>query len=313
MLIKEVVDLFIQQRRTQLNVAPATARAYRYALYQLVDFMEDTRGRTSYQEISRLDIGAWNEFIKNELDAGRWSKSRYLLIVKTLKVFFRWIEEDEDCKEEELKSWRTKMPRGGKTPRREYIPSPDELRGWQKSFNTKTMTGLRDYLIFHTLLETGMRRGELATLKVEHVMLGTGTMYVSGKTGPRTIQVSSLLSDLIKTYLKKREKSKVLAGSPYMFPSKRNLVQPANAQYITKIFCRCRKKTGLAKITPHTLRHAFATYYLINGGGTEGLRMNTGHKTYDAMMHYTHLAKVQGTHQKEEMEKASPMRMLRRR
>lgn len=310
MLIREVVDLFISHRKNNLNVAKETVKTYRYATKHFIDFMEDTRQKTSYEEINRVDIAAFNEYIKGELDSARWSRSRFLLVIKTLKAMFHWIEEDDDCKEDGLKSWRTKMPKGGKYPRREYIPSVAELKTWQKSFNTKTATGLRDYMIFTMLLETGMRRGELASLKEESVMFGTQTIYVNGKTGPRTISMSPLLAELIKTYLKKRARSH-LAKSPYLFPSKRALDCPTDAQYVSQIFRRIKNRLGLANITPHTLRHAFSTYYLVNGGGSETLRINTGHKTYDSMLHYIHLAKVHGKHQKDEMEKASLLKMLR--
>jgi site-specific recombinase XerD len=311
MLIREVVDLFISYRKNNLNVAAETVKAYRYAAKHFIEFMEDARKKTSYEEISRVDIAAFNEYMKGELDAARWSRSRFLLIIKTLKAMFRWIEEDDECKEDGLKSWRTKMPKGGKYPRREYIPSVADLKSWQKAFNTKTATGLRDYMIFTMLLETGMRRGELAGLKEENVMFGTQTIYISdGKTGARTISMSPLLAELIKTYLKKRSRSH-LAKSPYLFPSKRASEQPTDAQYVSQIFRRIKKKLGLANITPHTLRHAFSTYYLVNGGGSETLRVNTGHKTYDSMLHYMHLAKVHGKHQKDEMEKASLLKMLR--
>lgn len=310
MLIKEVVKLFLHHRKHQLNASQETIKSYTYATKHFIDFMEEQRDRTSYQEITRLDIAAFNEWMKTELDAGRWSRSRYLLVVKTLKAMFRWMEEDEDCREEELRSWRTRMPKGGKAPRREYIPSHEELKQWMKAFKTTSATGLRDYMIFTMLLETGMRRGELALLRTEHINLGTMTIFVpDGKTGQRTISMSPMLADLVKTYLRKRERSH-LARSPYVFPSKRSLEEPTNAQYISQIFRRARKRLGLSKITPHTLRHAFSTYFLINGGGTESLRVNTGHKTYDSMLHYTHLAKVHGKHQQEEMAKASLLKML---
>lgn len=310
MLIRDVVDMFVSHRKNNLNVAPETVKTYRYATKHFIDFMEETRNRTSYLDITRVDIAAFNEYLKVELDKGNWSRSRFLLVVKTLKAMFRWIEEDDDCKDEKLRSWRTKMPKGGKYPRREYIPSVDDLKAWHKSFNTRTATGLRDYMIFTMLLETGMRRGEIANLKEEHVMFGTRTIYIpDGKTGSRTISMTPQLADLVKTYLRRRSHSH-LAKSPYLFPSKTRADKPTDAQYISQIFRRAKKRIGLPNITPHTLRHAFSTYYLVNGGSEEGLRVNTGHKTYDSMIHYMHLAKVHGKKQKQEMEKASLLKML---
>jgi site-specific recombinase XerD len=311
MLVRDVVDLFISHRKNVMGVAPETVKAYRYALRHFTDFIEKSRSKLNYEEINRLDISCFTEYIKTELDAGHWSRSRYLMIVRVLKVFFGWIETDEECKEDGLKSWKAKMPKGGADPRREYIPSIDELRIWQKSFNTKTPTGLRDYMVFTILLETGMRRGELLSLKEEHVLFGTQTIYIpSGKTGARTIAMSPQLADLMKMYLKRKKRTH-FAASPYLFPAKSNITQPTNGHYISQIFNRLKKRTGLPNITPHTLRHAFATYFLVNGGGTESLMVNTGHKTYNSLGHYLHLAKVHGQKQHEEMEKVSLLKMLK--
>jgi site-specific recombinase XerD len=310
MLIRDVIDLFIQNRRNNLGAAKSTVETYRYALKQFADFMEDNRNRVTYEEINRVDIAAFNEHLKDVQESGAWSRSKFLLVVKVLKVMFGWIESDDDCKEDGLKSWKAKMPKGGKTPMREFIPSHKELGDWQRAFNTNTVCGIRDKLIFSTLMETGMRRGELCTLKVEHVMLGTSTMYVNGKTGPRTIAITPELAALIKTYLKKRART-VLGKSPYLLPSTKSLDKPVDADYITKVFRRVRQRTGLAHVTPHTLRHAFCTYYQINGGSIESMRVNTGHKTYEAMIHYMHLAKVHGKQQHDDMAKGSLLKMLR--
>jgi site-specific recombinase XerD len=311
MLIRDVVELFIRHRKNVMGVAPETVKAYCYATKHFTQYMEGERKKVNYEEVNRLDIAAFTDYMKTELDSKRWSRSRYLLVVRVLKVFFGWIDTDEDCKEDGLKSWRTRMPKGGQVPRREYIPSVDELRQWQQSFNTKTPTGLRDYMVFTILLETGMRRGELLGLKEESILFGTKSIYISdGKTGARTVSMSSQLADLLKMYLKRKKRTH-FANSPYLFPAKSNITQPADGHYISQIFNRLKARKGLPNITPHTLRHAFATYFLVNGGGTESLMVNTGHKTYNALGHYLHLAKVHGQKQHEEMEKVSLLKMLK--
>jgi integrase len=310
-LIRDVVELFVQHRKNVMGVSPETVKAYRYATKHFTQYMEDVRNKVNYEEINRLDISAFNEYMKDSLDSKRWSRSRYLMIVRVLKVLFGWIATDDDCKEDGLKPWRDKMPKGGKVPRREYIPSIEELRKWQKSFNTKTSTGLRDYMIFTLLLETGMRRGELLSLKGEHIMFGTSTIYVpEGKTGARTISMTPQLVELLQTYLKRKKRTH-FANSVYLFPAKSNPEQPSTGHYISQIFNRLKKRLNLPNVTPHTLRHAFSTYFLINGGGTESLMVNTGHKTYNALGHYLHLAKVHGKKQHEEMEKTSMLKMLK--
>jgi site-specific recombinase XerD len=308
MLVREVTELFLHNRKFQLRASVETIKTYTYALKQFIEFMED-RGKATYQTINRVDILAFNEHIRKQLDDGAWSLSKYVLVIKTLKAMFRWMEKDDDCKEEELKSWRDRLPKGAKAPKRDHIPSTIDLKTWQRAFNTKTTTGFRDYMMFSVMLETGVRRGELATIQDKNVQLDRNLIYVTGKTGDRIVTITKELADRLKAYMRKK-KTGPFAESPYLFPSRMNLSQPVNAQYVTQVFRRIKKKLGLPKLTPHTLRHAFCTYYLINGGNVENLRVQSGHKTYSSMLHYMHLAKVGGKQAAAELEKASPLKML---
>lgn len=309
MLTSEVVSLFLHNRKFKNSASGETIKTYTYALGIFTRFMED-RNKIAYSSISRVDIAAFNEHIRQELDTGAWSLSKYLLVIKTLKAMFHWMEQDDDCKEEELKSWRSRMPKGAKAPKRERIPSVSDLKQWMRTFNTKTMTGLRDYMMFCVMLETGVRRGELATLRVQNVQIDRKLIYVNGKTGDRIVTITDALADRLRAYLRKKEHT-TYGKSPYLFPSRMNMEQPVNAQYITQTFRRIAKAANLPKLTPHTLRHSFCTYFLINGGDVESLRLQSGHKTYDSMLHYLHLAKVGGGHAAQMMERVSPLKMIR--
>lgn len=309
MLVREVVELFIHNRKFQMGARPDTIKAYTYALKIFTDFMEVDRNRNDYQQISRIDIAAFTEHMRANLDGKEWSLSKYLLILKTLKCMFRWMEKDDDCREEQLKSWRERMPKGRKAPARDFIPSPADLKKWQKAFNTRSTTGLRNYMMFSVMLETGIRRGELSSILVRNLQLDRNLIYVTGKTGDRIVTITQELGERLRVYLRKKERS-AYRESPYLFPSRSSMMEPTSPQYISQIFRKMQKRLGLPKITPHTLRHSFSTYYLMNGGSVENLRVQTGHQTYSSMLHYMHLAKVGGQQAAAELEKASPLRML---
>lgn len=311
MLIREVTELFLHNRKTHMQAAVHTIKTYTYALKQWTVYMEDVRHRVSYKEITRMDMISFVDHMRACLDNKEWSLSKYLIVLRVLKVMFTWMETNDDCREEELKSWKDRLPKGAKSPKRDYIPSPQDLKKWQKAFDTKSATGLRNYMIFSVFLETGIRRGELAGIQIRNLQLDRNLIYVTGKTGDRIVTITDELSDRLRMYLKKKDKS-VYAASPYLFPTRSKRDKPSDPQYISQIFRNIKKRLGLPSLTPHTLRHCFATYYLINGGSVENLRIQTGHSTYDAMMHYTHLAKIGGQHAKEEIEKNSPLRMLNR-
>ncbi len=309
MLVREVAELFLHNRKFQMGARPETIKTYTYALKIFSSFMEEKRNRTAYEQINRLDIITFAEHIRGQLDAGAWSLSKYLLVLKTLKCMFRWMEKDDDCQEEGLKSWRDRLPKGAKCPKRDHIPSPIDLRKWQKAFNTRSATGLRNYMMFSVMLETGIRRGELSSITVRNLQLDRNLIYVTGKTGDRIVTITKELSDRLRMYLRKKERS-IYKDSEYLFPSRTSLNEPTNPQYISQIFRKMKAKYGLPDLTPHTLRHSFCTYYLMNGGSVENLRVQSGHQTYSSMLHYMHLAKVGGKQAAAELEKASPLKML---
>lgn len=311
MLIQEVIDLFLYNRRNGLagskgKAAANTLTTYRYSLEPFSAFME-TRGKVVYQEIGVSDVRAYVEHLNDLLTEGKWSKSHFLICVKVLKCFFKFVETDDDCKEDELKSFRTKLPVSGAFPRRDYIPSPADLKEWKRAFKAHTVLGLRNWVMFCVFMETGIRRAELCGLKLDHLQLDNHQIYVSGKTGSRNVVITEILARNVRLYLKKRAKSN-FADSEYLFASCKNSIPQPNM--VTKVFASMRRRAKLPYLTPHTMRHAFCTYYLKRGGNTERLRNMTGHKTYTAMLHYMHLAKVGGTEQKEELERVSPLRML---
>jgi site-specific recombinase XerD len=319
MLIHEVVDQFLYSREqgTSRNSKGAASRftlsTYRYALGTFVDYMEEQAERHTYESISAQNIRDFVRWVNEQtkLEEKPWSVSRYLLVFKVLKVFFKWLEQDEDCQEEGLKSWRTKMPQLCATPKRDRIASPQELRQWRQAFPTNTVLGMRNWAIFSLFMETGMRRSELSSLKLQYLQLEDLQIYIpEGKTESRNVAISERVAKDLKRYLKRRATSRG-AESEYLFPSCKKGFKPSTGM-ITKMFAGMQRRFNLPDLTPHGLRHAFCTYYLRNGGNVERLRNTTGHKTYQAMQHYMHLAKVGGEEQKEEIERCSPLKMLDR-
>lgn len=319
MQILDTINEFLYSRKhgtaenSKGKASDATLMNYGYALRIFSSYMVEQADRHSYESITSANIRAFVEWATAQTNRAvkPWSMSKYILLFKTLKVYFHWIEQDEDCIEAGLKSWRAKLPKLSATPKREQIATPKELKTWQGAFKTDTVLGLRNWMIFSLFMETGMRRGELAYLKVEHIQIDNRLIYISdGKTGSRTVAMSERLANDMRNYLKRRRKIRG-ADSPYLFPSCKAGHQPS-ADMISKAFSRMQHSLGLPHLTPHGLRHAFCTYWIKNGGNVEMLRNVTGHKTYSAMQHYMHLAKVGGEAQKAELNRVSPLRMLDR-
>lgn len=161
---------------------------------------------------------------------------------------------------------------------------------------TEGLIGLRDYTIIELLFSTGMRVSELANLKIENVNLNRDEFTVRGKGDkPRVVFLSDSAKSALKNYLSKRRDA-----SPFMFVSHdraksgRKDAGPLTPRSIQRIVERYATEAGITKkITPHTLRHTFATDLLLSGADIRSVQSMLGHESITTTQVYTHITNKQ--------------------
>ncbi len=224
-----------------------------------------------------------------------------------MKAFFRWVDADEDCREEGLKGVQRWIPIIEKTPRRIDIPPIADIKKFTNSFDTANPWHYRDYVATCLLLTNGIRIGELCNLTIDCAKLDQFTLIVTGKTGPRLVPITKEMSSLLKGWLKRRAALRY-ADSPYMFVSR--MGPQMDTDGFVKAFAKHRKKYSLPRISAHTFRHLFCTHYLEEGGDIERLRKITGHQSYDMLKDYLHDSQVISKTAHEELEKANLLKEM---
>jgi integrase/recombinase XerD len=178
----------------------------------------------------------------------------------------------------------------------EWIESP---RGWKRlppylsseevekilgNPDLNRPSGLRDALILELLYDCGLRVSELAALKVEDLDMEAGLVRVRGKGGKeRFVPFGEEAREVLDRYLEE-------AGPvPYLLPGR--FGGHLTRQGIWKIVKRCLRLSGIAKeVSPHTLRHSFATHLLNNGADLRAVQMMLGHADISTTQIYTHLS-----------------------
>ncbi len=183
----------------------------------------------------------------------------------------------------------------GKTEKRtvEFL-SPEECRRLLDAAGTKdTFTSLRDRSILELLYSTGLRVSELTALDVEQVNLQRREFMVRGKGDkPRVVFISDDAADWLEKYLTKRGTPMVplftRSAEPKDEPDGSDLrLTPRSIQRIVSKYAR---EAGLVKdITPHTLRHSFATELLQNGADIRSVQQMLGHASITTTQVYTHV------------------------
>ena len=158
------------------------------------------------------------------------------------------------------------------------------------------LVSLRDRAILELLFSTGLRVSELANLKIEQVNLKREEFTVRGKGGKlRIVYISSTAKDALQAYLAKRRDA-----SPYLFVC-HDRAQKGRAQHagltprsIQRLVEHYAVQAGITKhITPHTLRHTFATDLLMGGADIRSVQSMLGHASITTTQIYTHITNQQ--------------------
>ena len=159
-----------------------------------------------------------------------------------------------------------------------------------ESYDLNENFGQRNRTIIEVLYGTGIRVSELINLKLSNIFFKENIMKITGKGNKeRFVPIGNIASSEIKEYLKIRNKNIIDAKfSDIVFLNRygRGLTR----SMIFKIISDSYKKIGLnKKISPHTLRHSFATHLLKNGADLRTIQLILGHESITTTEIYTHL------------------------
>ena len=161
--------------------------------------------------------------------------------------------------------------------------------------------GQRDKLMLRMLYETGMRRSELAGLKVSSVDFSSMTIKVLGKRNKeRLIPIENELAHNIKDYLALKEQE--MGESEWLFVGRKGWqITPADVYQTVRKYMTVLSNAD--RISPHVFRHSFATHILNEGGSIEAIRELLGHADLATTEVYTHVTRE---HLKEVYKHAHP-------
>ncbi|OPX93211.1 MAG: Tyrosine recombinase XerD [Syntrophorhabdus sp. PtaU1.Bin002] len=144
-------------------------------------------------------------------------------------------------------------------------------------------TSLRDRTILELLYATGLRVSELVKLKKSDINLEAGFLIASGKRSKeRVVPLNTYSKDIIKLYLD-REKPR----GPYLLPNRRGNM--LTRQAIWKIIRKYASKMEKDHVSPHTMRHTFATHLLEGGADLRSVQILLGHEDISTTQIYTHV------------------------
>jgi integrase/recombinase XerD len=279
--VHPTIDAFIDALWLEEGLANNTLAAYRRDLAMYADWLAE-RGR-QLADSSESDLNAY--FSARHLQTKATSANRRLTVFKR---FFRWaLRERLVDADPTLRLLSAKQPlRVPKTL------SEAQVEALLDAPDIATPLGLRDRAMLEVLYASGLRVSELVTLKTFNVGMAEGVLRVLGKgSKERLVPFGEIARDWIERYLREA-RGAILDGQ-----QTEDLFVTARGQGMTRVmfWMIVKKHARTAGITvplsPHTLRHAFATHLLNHGADLRAVQMLLGHADISTTTIYTHVAR----------------------
>ena len=213
------------------------------------------------------------------------SKRSSARLLSALRNFFDWCVQEGEIKDNPCD--RVDAPKLGK-----YLPavlSVQEVTDLLESVDLRKPFGKRDRAILEVLYGCGLRVSEAAGLRISHVHLDEGFVDVIGKGDKqRLVPLGEMAADAIRAYLSDRPFPDGRANEDILFLNR--LGKPLSRVSIFKLVKTQAMAAGIQKeISPHTLRHSFATHLIENGADLRIVQEMLGHESILTTEIYTHI------------------------
>ena len=277
------IDTFCDALWLEDGLAKATLDSYRTDLGRLAGWLAETQAE-ALRDARETTLTAFIAQLARQTRAS--SQARYL---STLRRFYRWqVGRGHIAVDPTLKlanpSRPSRLPKTMSEKQVEQLLAAPDL---------DTPLGLRDRAMLETLYATGLRVSELVGLRVHEVSLADGVLRAFGKgSKERLVPLGQIAIDWLVRYLNEA-RSEILKGqhSDALFVTSRG--GPMTRQAFWQLIKRYALLAGIApeKLSPHVLRHAFATHLLNHGADLRVVQLLLGHADISTTQIYTHVAR----------------------
>jgi integrase/recombinase XerD len=281
-----ILENFLEVLASEKGLAVNTRISYKNDILQFLVFLE--KNKKKINEITSIDIEKFtSKFTTQGLEKSTISRK-----MSALSHFFIFLLEENMIKrnpinELDLPKQIKKLPK---------ILSVDQVEKLIKSSREdQSINGIRLNTMIEILYATGIRVSELVEMKLSATYAEKNFLLVQGKGNKeRLVPISENTEDKIKDFLKIRNKFlNNDSESKWLFPSKQSSKGHITRQRFNQLLQTLCERVNLnnIKISPHKLRHAFATHLLANGVDLRSLQQMLGHADISTTQIYTHVLK----------------------
>ncbi|MQS74812.1 site-specific tyrosine recombinase XerD [Lactobacillus halodurans] len=293
-MIDTIAD-YARYLRLDRGLSQNTIISYQQDLLEFSKFLED-RKISFYPE----DHFVVTQFFADQ-DKMKKSKTSQMRIFSSLRKFYQWLELVEKIKSNPLNQMDAPK-KGNHLP---VVLSMDEVNSLIESPDITIPLGIRDRTIFEVMYATGLRVSELVNLTMDDLHLDLELIKTLGKGNKeRLLPISDTAISWLKKYFSETRNDLVTkyGQQKEVFLNFRG--KKLTRQSIWRMIKKYIAQVGIEKdVTPHTLRHSFATNLLENGADLRVVQELLGHSDISTTQIYTHINK---THMKQVYNKSFP-------
>jgi integrase/recombinase XerD len=281
--IDSLIDQYLNYLLVEKGLSEKTLESYSRDLTRYHAFMLEN----GVALISESDTSLVLKHLIALRDAGLGARSRARHLV-SIRGFYRFLVQEGIIRQDPTR--RVELPKTGlKLP---DVLSVEEVQQLLDAPNPKTPLGARDAAMIELLYAAGLRVSELINLKQQDINLEAGFVRVFGKgSKERIVPIGNYARQTITHYTEtSRQKLLKNSISAWLFVARAG--RPMTRQGFWKLLRRYALKSGLKKkITPHSLRHSFATHLLEGGADLRAVQVMLGHVDISTTQIYTHVAR----------------------
>ncbi|AWI12759.1 hypothetical protein B4064_0498 [Caldibacillus thermoamylovorans] len=284
--MKDYLKDFLHYLIVEKGLAENTIQSYRRDISAYLIFIEKKLQITDINHVTRVHIMQFLSCLKDEGKSAR-TIARHIASIRSFHHFLILdkIVDHDPTVHIETPHPELKLPK---------VLNTDEVDTLLNTPDLTTTLGLRDKAMLELMYATGMRVSELVNLNINDVHLSLGFVRCLGKGNKeRIIPIGKMATEALKEYLEKARPKLINQKNKTDSLFMNHHGQRLSRQGFWKILKQMAVKAGIEKeLTPHTLRHSFATHLLENGADLRSVQELLGHSDISTTQIYTHVTKT---------------------